>query len=46
MERLRSGSHVKVATIMGLTREMLAALERGEPISRLLPALTNLQLVS
>ncbi len=46
MERLRSGSHVKVATIMGLTREMLAALERGEPISQLLPALTNLQLVS
>ena len=46
IERLHSGSHVKIASTMEVTRDMLAALERGESVSHLLPGLAGLPLMS
>jgi RES domain-containing protein len=46
LERLRSGSRVKIATTMDVTRQILAALERGESVLQLLSALADLPLVS
>jgi RES domain-containing protein len=46
IERLRAGSHIKIETTIDVTRQMLAALERGESVLQLLPALANLPLVS
>lgn len=45
MERLHSGSHVSVASSCDVTRDMLAALERGESVLDVVPALARWPLI-
>ena len=45
VEKLRPGSHAEIVRTFDLTREMLAALERGDPVRTIIPTLSGISML-